>query len=139
MRKADFEFLSDEVKASYQQIYDMYVQIEADEKQKIQEAALGFIPMSGMAVVCDLYVPDPNNSSKTMRARVPYDSLTWLLKRLEEQGASQAGLMEQQQGVIADIAERLVKQRPQPQQQMAAQTEQSVQPSITPQIAGQSQ
>lgn len=139
MRKADFEFLSDEVKASYQQIYDMYVQIEADEKQKIQEAALGFIPMSGMAVVCDLYVPDPNNSSKTMRARVPYDSLTWLLKRLEEQGASQAGLMEQQQGVIADIAERLVKQRPQPQQQMAAQTEQSVQPSITPQIAGQAQ
>lgn len=129
MRKADFSMLAPEIQQMYAQVYDELLNIEAEQQRKIQEAALGYVPMSGMAVVCDLYVPDPNNSSKTMRARVPYDSLTWLLKRLEEQGVNQAALMQQQQGVLADLASKLTQNPPQPQQ-MAAPQEQAVQPQL---------
>lgn len=136
MRKADFQFLPEEVQAMYEKAYQMLVDIGAEQQRKIQEAALGYIPQSGMAVVCDLYVPDPNNSSKTMRARVPYDSLTWLLKRLEEQGVNQQALMQQQQGVLADVASKLLTNKP---QQQAAPQEQAAQPQLNPQIAGQLQ
>lgn len=130
MRKADFKFLSPEIQGLYQQVYNIYVEIEADQQRKIQEAALGFIPMQGMAVVCDLYVPMPGNSGKTQRARVPYDSLTWLLKRLEEQGMSQDAIMQQQQGVVADIAQKLLDKPAVPEQVDPAM---AVQPQITPQ------
>ena len=130
MRKADFKFLSLEIQSLYQQVYNVYVEIEADQQRKIQEAALGFIPMQGMAVVCDLYVPDPNNASKTMRARVPYDSLTWLLKRLEDQGMSQDAIMQQQQGVVSDIAQKLTEKPVAPEQDNPAL---AVQPQLNPQ------
>lgn len=112
-RKADFKQLPPQVQQAYQMVEQQYVQINAMQLQKIQEAELGFIPMAGMAVVCDLYVPDPTSPSKTMRARVPYDSLTWLLKRLEEQGMSQQAFKQQTQGVQAQLAEQLLRNNPQ--------------------------
>jgi hypothetical protein len=131
-RKADFKFLAPQIQQMYQQIISQLIEMDAEEQRKIQEAAQGFIPMSGMAVVCDIYVPDPNNSSKTMRARVPYDALTWLLKRLEEQGATQNAIMQQQQAVVAQAASmmpRLSPSQPQPE----AVPQQGVQPPINPQ------
>jgi hypothetical protein len=134
MRKADFPQLPMQVQQLYEQTYQTYIQIQTDEQRKIQEAALGYIPMSGMAVVCDLYVPDPSNKSKTMRARVPYDALTWLLKRLEEQGSSQQALLQQHQGVLADMASELAKNPPQAPQQMNGQgAGENMQPVLTQQ------
>jgi hypothetical protein len=66
-----------------------------------------------------------------MRARVPYDSLTWLLKRLEEQGANQAAIMQQQQAVVAQAAQTLMQNSPS-QPQMGAEMMNSVQPSLNP-------
>lgn len=131
-RKADFKFLPPQVQMMYQQVIAQLIEMDAEEQRKIQEAAQGFIPMSGMAVVCDIYVPDPNNSSKTMRARVPYDALTWLLKRLEEQGASQAAIMQQQQAVVAQTAQALMQGSPsQPQQSVGGVS--PSQPMLNPQ------
>lgn len=113
MRKSDFKFLSPNVQQLYNAVYNQFLEIQAEQQRKIQEAALGYIPMSGGAVVCDLYVPDPNNASKQMRARVPYDSLAWLLKRLEEQGMNQEALLQQQNGVLADLATKLKQNPPQ--------------------------
>jgi len=131
-RKADFKFLAPHIQQMYQQIISQLIQMDAEEQQKIQEAAQGFIPMSGMAVVCDIYVPDPSNSSKTQRARVPYDALTWLLKRLEEQGATQAAIMQQQQAVVAQAASMMPRTSPS-QPQPEAVPQQGVQPPINPQ------
>ena len=130
-RKADFKFLPPQIQQMYQQVIDQLIQMDAEEQRKIQEAAQGFIPMSGMAVVCDIYVPDPNNSSKTMRARVPYDALTWLLKRLEEQGATQNAILQQQQAVIAQTAGMMSQLSPS-QPQPGAASPQGVQPPINP-------
>jgi hypothetical protein len=131
-RKADFKFLPQQVQMMYQQVIGQLIDMDAEEQRKIQEAAQGFIPMSGMAVVCDIYVPDPNNSSKTMRARVPYDALTWLLKKLEEQGASQQSIMQQQQAVVAQTAQSLMQSSPsQPQASVGAGN--PLQPMLKPQ------
>lgn len=113
MRKADFKTLPMNVQQLYVQTYDQYVQIQAIQQQKIQEAALGYIPMSGMAVTCDLYVPMPGNAGKTQRARVPYDSLVWLLKRLEEQGRNQEAMAQQDPSTLASIADKLKENPPQ--------------------------
>lgn len=128
-RKADFKFLSPQIQQMYQQVISQLINLDSEEQRKIQEAEAGFIPMSGMAVVCDIYVPDPSNSSKTQRARVPYDSLTWLLKKLEEQGASQASIMQQQQAVVAQTAQSIHSPS---QPQGAALPQQGVQPQINP-------
>ena len=131
-RKADFKFLSPEIQSMYQQVIQQLMDMDAEEQRKIQEASAGFIPMSGMAVVCDIYVPDPNNSSKTMRARVPYDSLTWLLKRLEEQGASQQSILQQQQAIVAQTADRFLGQAPSQPQMGGMVPEQGTQPPVNP-------
>ena len=128
-RKADFRFLSPKIQDLYSQTIQMLIDLDAQEEQKIRDAAQGFIPMSGMAVVCDLYVPMPGNASKTQRARVPYDALTWLLKRLEEQGATQDALMKQQQAVIAQTAQSLLQNSPS-QPQMGGAEANPLQPPI---------
>lgn len=130
-RKADYRFLAPQIQQMYEAVIQQLIDLDAQEQQAIQDAAQGFIPMSGMAVVCDIYVPDPNNSSKTMRARVPYDSLTWLLKRLEEQGANQAAIMQQQQAVVAQAAQSLMQNSPS-QPQMEASMMNSLQPPLNP-------
>ena len=132
MRKADFKFLSPQIQQMYQQVVQQLMDMEAEEQRKIQEAAAGFIPMSGMAVVCDIYVPDPSNSSKTMRARVPYDALTWLLKRLEEQGATQQSIMQQQQSIVAQTADRFLQNSPSQPQQGAVLPQPGAQPQLNP-------
>ena len=132
MRKADFKFLSPQIQQMYQQVVQQLMDMDAEEQRKIQEAAQGFIPMSGMAVVCDIYVPDPSNSSKTMRARVPYDALTWLLKRLEEQGATQQSIMQQQQAIVAQTADRFLQASPSQPQQGAVLPQQGAQPQLNP-------
>lgn len=132
MRKADFKFLSPQIQQMYQQVVQQLMDMDAEEQRKIQEAQQGFIPMSGMAVVCDIYVPDPSNSSKTMRARVPYDALTWLLKRLEEQGATQQSIMQQQQAIVAQTAGRFLQSSPSQPQPGAGLPEQGVQPLLNP-------
>lgn len=113
MRKADFEFLPMEVQENYNIVYQQFVQILAIQQQKIQEAALGYIPMSGMAVTCQVYVPNPNNSGKLQLARLPYDSVVWLLKRLEEQGRNQDAMMQQDSSTLADVADKLKENPPQ--------------------------
>jgi hypothetical protein len=132
MRKADFKFLSPQIQQMYQGVVQQLMDMDAEEQRKIQEASAGFIPMSGMAVVCDIYVPDPSNSSKTMRARVPYDALTWLLKRLEEQGATQQSIMQQQQSIVAQTADRFLQNSPSQPQQEAVLPQSGAQPQLNP-------
>jgi hypothetical protein len=111
MRKADFLQLQPQIQQAYQAVYQQYVQINAVQLQQIKAAQAEFIPMAGMAVVCEMYVPDPKSPEKTMRARVPYDSLAWLLKRLEEQGIAQQELSKMAQGAQAGISQQVAPQQ----------------------------
>lgn len=132
MRKADFQQLPPQIQNYYKQVEQMYEQINTQQMQAIKAAQAEFIPMAGMAVVCDLYVPDPKSPKKTMRARVPYDSLTWLLKRLEEQGLFKQEAAMQTQGEQAAIAQQFLQSSPQQQNAEG----QNIQPQLNPQTMG---
>lgn len=116
MRKADYKFLSPEVQQNYHMKLDMHQQMEAFKQLQIQRAKDGYIPTGGYLVVCDLYAPDPNDPSKTKRARVPYESLMWLLKQLETQGAALDEVQGMNEGSQAEIAQKMLAQGQGPNQ-----------------------
>jgi hypothetical protein len=107
MKKADFEFLAPQIQALYQKKLQEHEFLLAEQERKIMEAKQGFIPTGGFLTGCDFYVSKGPNS-KVTRARVPYDSLVWLIKRLEEQGMSLERLESMQNGALEDMAKMLV-------------------------------
>ena len=109
-RKGDFKYLPMQVQANYQQKISLHEQMEAFRQLQIQRAKAGYIPTGGYLVVCDFYVPDPADPKKTMRARIPYESLQWLIKQLEVQGNSMNQLQAMNQGALAEIAQHMTRQ-----------------------------
>lgn len=111
MRKRDFLSLNPQVQGNYDdRLHEHEAEIAAQEKA-IQEAEAGFIPTGGYLVVCDLYVPsDPSNPEKTKRARVPYESLQWLLEKLEKQNMGQKQISGMEQAQLAEISQIVSQQ-----------------------------
>jgi hypothetical protein len=109
MKQGDFKFLPEDIQGMYEQKLQEHEQKEAEQQQAIQAAQAGFIPTSGYLVVCDLYVPDPNDAgNKTgRRARLPYDSLKWLLEKLQQQGSSQEDFNQMEQSAMSDISQMI--------------------------------
>lgn len=89
MKEGDFKFLPQPVQYNYQQKLMLHQQLDAFQKQQIQRAEQGFIPTSGYLVSCQFYVTDPTDPTgmKTRQARVPSDSMSWLLQQLKTQGS----------------------------------------------------
>lgn len=111
MKQSDFQFLSPEVQQLYQIKMNEHQQVLEEMNAKIAAAKSEWVPTSGYLVVCDLYVSDPNNPTKTRRARVPYDSLSWLIKKLETQGTALDKLEDQSLGVQAQLADMSMAQQ----------------------------
>lgn len=108
MKQPDFQFLHPGIQQNYQKKLQEHEQAIAMQQEKIKQAQSEFIPSSGYAVVCDLYVPDPTNPKQSKRVRVPSESLTWLLKQLEIQGSSQEAISQlNSQQATADIAQMI--------------------------------
>jgi hypothetical protein len=115
MREPDFEFVNPQVKQNYADNIAIRQQIAAEQVKKLQAVKDGFIPTTGYLVVCDLYAPDPNDPTKTKRARVPYDSLKWLIDKLEAQGNTLSELEAMNQGAMSQMADLLVHKNEQEQ------------------------
>lgn len=118
MKQADFNMLNPQVK----QIYDQYLTIHENEtmrKQQAQQRAKdGFIPTGGSLITVSMHVPDPKSTSGTRQVRLPYESISWLLKELEAQGLTLDQLETMNDGVVADMMKRMgAMQAPQPPQQ----------------------
>ena len=116
MKQADFNMLPPQVK----QLYDQYLSIHEDEKarkvQADQAAKDGFIPTGGSLITVSMHVPDPQSQSGTRQVRLPYEAVSWLLKRLEAQGTTLQDLEKMNDGVVADMMQRMGMQQPQPPQ-----------------------
>jgi hypothetical protein len=111
MKKPDFKYLSPQIQNNYAMKLQVHTQIDAFQKMQIQRAEQGFIPTGGYAVTCQIYVTDPSDPTglKTRQARIPYQSLEWLIKQLEVQGQSQEQMVnmpQAQQAQYADIMNR---------------------------------
>lgn len=114
-RESDFQYLAPEIQQAYDQHIQQYEQIKAMQQQKLMEAEQGFIPSGGAKIKADYYVTDPNNPSKVSRAQLPAEAVDWLIKKLAEQGSSQAALQDQTQGARAEIAEKMMAEQQQKQ------------------------
>ena len=116
MKQADFNMLPPNIK----QLYDQYLAIHEDEKarkvQADQAAKDGFIPTGGSLITVSMHVPDPQSQSGTRQVRLPYEAVSWLLKRLEAQGTTLQDLEKMNDGVVADMMQRMGMQQPQPPQ-----------------------
>jgi hypothetical protein len=115
MNKPDFQFLPQEVQQLYAQRLQEHENVLEQQVQKIQAAKDGFIPSGGALVACDLYLPAKNPDAAAKRARIPYESLQWLVKRLETQGLAQDNLEQMNQAAVADMAGQLMQQNQQTQ------------------------
>lgn len=107
--QSDYEFLPDNIKQNYEMLIDAYETMEAEKQAQLQAAASGFIPSGGASIKVAWYVPDPNNSSRSIQAVLPAESISWLVDRLNAQGSSQEALQGLGTGAQAGIAEQYLK------------------------------
>ncbi len=87
-RQSDFTLLGPQIAQTYEQYLAQHSAFEA----------------GGYLVGCDFYTNDPANPGKTVRAKVPYLALQWLIDKLATQGQGQEELMamdQQSQGRMA--------------------------------------
>lgn len=109
VRKPDFKFLGPEIQQNYAQKIQLHSQMRAYQVQQLQRAEQGFIPTSGYAAACQLYVPDPSDptGNKTKQIRLPADAIAWLAKQLEAQGMSMAAMQGLPQGAQVGISQAM--------------------------------
>lgn len=116
MRQSDFQFLPEQIKANYMQVKQQHEEIQSQQLQEEQQASLGQIPAAGRLIGVDFYVNyDPNDMSKSRRAKLPYDSIDWLLGRLEKQGMTLdvlSQLDQQSQNEMQNMAQSQGLQQP---------------------------
>jgi hypothetical protein len=103
--EADFTTLSPQVQANYDRMIKTYESIQADLAAKEMAAKNDFIPTSGALVVVDLYVQDPKNPLSSKRARVPYESLQWLINRIQQQGTNLQQLEQMHKKNMVEVME----------------------------------
>lgn len=111
MREADFQYLHPRVQQLYSARVAWHEQKIEEQRAKLLAAENDFIPATGAMIACDMYIPNPDSPDKpAKRVRVPYTALDWLVKRLEAQGQSLSTLEHANKGMLAEMADHLVKQ-----------------------------
>lgn len=122
-----FKFLNPQIQQNYHDKIDIHMQFDAYNKQVTLMSQKGLIPTTGYLVVCDLYVPKPDNPAATQRVKIPSDALQYLIKQLEIQGTMTQDLNQLPGGAQAQLAEKMLSQQgghpqlPQQPQQTATQ------------------
>jgi hypothetical protein len=86
MREADFQMLDEQIQENYKAYVNEHMTMLDENKQALVRAQSGLIPDGGALVGIDYYVQDPKNPERTRRARVPYDAISWLIQKLDDQG-----------------------------------------------------
>lgn len=116
-RKPDFQGLPPQIQKNYADKITLHQQFIAQNAAAIARAEQGFIPTGGYLVTCDFYVKDPSDATgvKTRRARIPYQSVEWLMKQMEAQGQSQDSIQDMDKGAQAQIANMVAPQLGTPQ------------------------
>lgn len=105
MKQRDFLTLDPKIQQNFMMKLVAHEQIMAQQQLEIKMAQSGFIPSGGALVKADLYVEGTEGTTK--RATFPYESLQWLMKRLEQQGMAQKDLQNMQESAVAGVAGQL--------------------------------
>lgn len=87
-KQSDYDFLAAPIKENYDLKIEEHQYYRAEKEKALLNAKNEYIPMEGPLIAIDMYVPSPNDPTKTRRARVHQTSLDWMLKKLELQAGS---------------------------------------------------
>lgn len=110
MKEADYRFLAPDVQQLYEAKYAAHQQILEQQVAAIAAAKNEFVPVGGALIAADMYVPNEENpDAAPKRVRIPYQALDWLVKRLEEQGMTLDKMETMNQGMVADMADHILK------------------------------
>ena len=104
MRKPDFKYLTPQIQQAYAAIVSQHEQMEAMKQKQIQQAEQGYIPTGGQLLGCDFFVAKPGSAGQTQRARLPAESIQWLVTQLQAQGQGLEQLEMLNSGAQAQIA-----------------------------------
>jgi hypothetical protein len=125
MNSADFPLLSQDIQMNYNTRLTAHEAYLQQEQQDAAQATSGFIPSGGGMITADYYVTSADG--KQQRARIPYEAMDWLVKKLATQGTSVEKISNMPVATQADIGKMN-----QAQQQQAPEQP----PQMSPQSSG---
>lgn len=108
MKQADFKMLAPQIQQAYDMLLKQHEGVLAQKAQAEKDAQAGFIPTGGAAITCSMHMPDPTRPGETKQVRLPYESLYWLVKKLETQSGGMDQLMSVNDGAVMDMAQQLI-------------------------------
>lgn len=115
MKQADFKLLPAPVQAAYDAFLKEHEGMLTQKAQAEKDAQAGFIPTGGASITCSMHMPDPKRPGETQQVRLPYESLYWLVKKLETQSGGMEQLTSVNDGAVMDMAQQLVRSQQPPQ------------------------
>jgi hypothetical protein len=98
MSKSDFSKLDSQIQMNYENLVNIYSQMEAEKARETQAMEADFIPTDGAMIKVAWYVKDPTNPSRSVQATLPASSINWLVQRLADQGSTQETIQSAGQG-----------------------------------------
>ena len=126
MSMPDFVTLHPTIQENYQNIVQIYEELEATKAQQLKAMEADFIPTDGASIKVAWYVKDPTNPKRSVQATLPARAIEWLVQRINDQSGFEQdleGLTEGDQADIADIYnQKRVAQQNQPEQPAQQQT-----------------
>lgn len=121
VKQPDFNLLDPVIQQNYMNKIKEHEQLEAQQMQMMKQAQSEFIPATGPLIKADVYITDPENPTKTSRAKLPMDAVRWLIDQLEKQGTGLAELSRLEQQNQADISQKFLNDLQAVQQSAATQ------------------
>jgi hypothetical protein len=89
MSQSDFSKLDPMIQENYNNLVNIYSEMEAEKAREMQAMQADFIPTDGAMIKVAWYIKDPTNPARSVQATLPAASIEWLVKRLEDQGSAQ--------------------------------------------------
>lgn len=109
MKQADFKILSPQIQANYINLLKQHEAILEQKAEAEKAAQSGFIPTGGAMITCSMKVPNPADPTKQKQLILPYESLSWLMKRLESQGTGQEQIEDMNTGAKLDMMKAMME------------------------------
>jgi hypothetical protein len=104
MGQSDFTSLDPQIQQNYDNMVNLFSEMQAKKAQELKAMQADFIPTDGAMIKVAWYIKDPKNPSRSIQATLPASSINWLVQRLSEQGSAQDQLQMNGQG-SADVVQ----------------------------------
>lgn len=118
MNEADFPILPQQTQMNFQSQIEKHSEAMSAQQQEAARATSGYIPSGGGLISADFYIT--TDKGKQQRVRIPYESMDWLVKKLNDQGSAVDKIEELPLSAQAEIGQQAgpegIMQQPEGQQ-----------------------